>query len=402
MADSQGGRINKNSAATEKKDEVYLEDEINLIDYFVILWKRKYFIFLATVLPTLIVGITLFLGPRDYKITYTYNVNDWNLTEKNCNILISRFYSEENLDEIINKLQEGGLNKYAELIKKTGNNLNALMKVLKIEPVPAYIDLSKLTTADPEKITQAQKLTAQLLNVSVVGKDKNKFTQMALVIKDNFEKDAPVYTLEEQLAADIRLYRTRMGDIESDRFNLGLELKANKDMLEKLKKIKSALPDNTGGNVVLQFDIGPKVEYLPVSYQIQAIESRIVGLEKQISTNEQNYSYYSNVLDLEEKILAVLKDKTSSCRTIEQFRSIVVDMARKCDKQELKDYLNSYIKSIENRISDTVPTTETPRIYPIAKGTVKKSGVVFVIAFMVSVFSAFLWEGLEKNRTRIS
>jgi len=401
MADSQGGRINENSAATEKKDEAYLEDEINLIDYFVVLWKRKTFIFLVTVLPTLIVGITLFLGPRDYKITYTYNVNDWNLTEKNCNILINRFYSEENLDKIINKLQEGGLNKYAELIKKTGNNQNALMKVLKIEPVPAYIDLSK-TTTDPEKITQAQKLTAQLIEVSIVGKDKNEFSKMALVIKDNFEKEAPIYTLEEQLAANTRLYRTRMGDIESDRFNLGLELKANKDMLEKLKKIKPASPDNAGGNTVLQFNVGIQVEYLPVSYQIQAVESRIVELEKQIGTNEQNYNYYGNLLDLKEKMLAVLKDKTSSCRTLKQFRSIVVDMARKCDKQELKDYLNFYIKTIENRISDTVPTTETPQICPIAKGTVRKSGVVFAIAFMVSVFAAILQEGLGKNRTRIS
>jgi len=401
MADSQGGRINENSAATEKKDEAYLEDEINLIDYFVVLWKRKTFIFLVTVLPTLIVGITLFLWPRDYKITYTYNVNDWNLTEKNCNILINRFYSEENLDKIINKLQEGGLNKYAELIKKTGNNQNALMKVLKIEPVPAYIDLSK-TTTDPEKITQAQKLTAQLIEVSIVGKDKNEFSKMALVIKDNFEKEAPVYTLEEQLAANMRLYRTRMGDIESGRFNLEFELKANKEALEKLKKIKPASPDSAGGNAILQFDIGAKVEYLPVSCQIQAIESKIVELEKQTSTNEQNYNYSSNLLDLEEKILAVLKDKTSPCHTIEQFHSRIVDMAKNCNQQELKDYLNSYIKNIENRISDTVPTTETPRIYPIAKGTAKKSGVVFVIAFMVSVFAAFLREGFEKDGNPIS
>jgi len=67
-----------------------------------------------------------------------------------------------------------------------------------------------------------------------------------------------------------------------------------------------------------------------------------------------------------------------------------------------KDYLSSYIKKIENRISASKPVTENPEVYPVARGTAKKSGIVFVIAFMIAVFAVFLREGLEKNKAQIS
>ena len=70
MTNSQGGGTNEISAAAKIKNEVYLEDEVNLIDYFTVLWKRKWFIFLASVLPALMVGLAIFLWPRDYKVTY--------------------------------------------------------------------------------------------------------------------------------------------------------------------------------------------------------------------------------------------------------------------------------------------------------------------------------------------
>ena len=64
--------------------------------------------------------------------------------------------------------------------------------------------------------------------------------------------------------------------------------------------------------------------------------------------------------------------------------------------------MSSYIKNIDNRIASSKPITERPKIYPIAKGTAKKSGIVFVIAFMIAVFTAFLLEGLKKRPAQVS
>jgi len=66
----------------------------------------------------------------------------------------------------------------------------------------------------------------------------------------------------------------------------------------------------------------------------------------------------------------------------------------------LKEYLNSYIKRIENRLLAGGPVAENPRIHSIAKGTVKKSGIVLMAAFIISVVAAFLHEGI-KNRKEV-
>ncbi len=54
------------------QDVAFQEDEIDLMDYFVLFWRHKYFIIAGSILPTLIIGLVLFFSPRDYRLTYTY------------------------------------------------------------------------------------------------------------------------------------------------------------------------------------------------------------------------------------------------------------------------------------------------------------------------------------------
>ena len=54
MTSSENDGSNKQAAG----NDIY-EDEINLMDYLLVLWKRKWFIFLASVLPALVVGLAM-------------------------------------------------------------------------------------------------------------------------------------------------------------------------------------------------------------------------------------------------------------------------------------------------------------------------------------------------------
>ncbi len=330
------------------------------------------------------------------------DVSNWNLNEKNYNILINRFYSEENLNKIINKLRKNGINEYAELIRNAGNGIDALKNLLKFEPVPSYIDISEIKVTDLEQLEQIQKLTAQLLNMTIVGEPKEDLLKIASVIRSNLENLIPTYMIQEQLSANIRKFKTMMADIEINRFSLELTFKTNKFSLEKLKTIKTQTPDKIESNIILQFDVGGRSEYLPIEYQIQTAESRIIQLEERIKENEEKYKYYKNLLALNERLSAELKNNISSYYTIQQFHSFLTELIGSYEAKELKDYLSSYIKRIENRIAASVPVTENPSIYAIAKGTVQKSALVFVIAFMLSVFAAFLLEGLRKNQALAS
>jgi hypothetical protein len=395
-------------------------------------------------LPTLIVAISLYLWPKSYEVTYVYDVRDdvknnvrydvgndvgddtrdevrydvgndvgddtrdevrydvgnWNLDEKGYNIFVSRFYSEENLNKIANKLRENSFNEYAKSVINTTSNLNDLQKIVKFEPVPSYIDLSKVKITDAEQLKQIRKLKAQLLNVTITGKPKDKLFKIASVFRDNIEEVVPVYCIQREVANTINGYRAKMGDIERSKFNIELNLKRNKAIFAKLKEMEVEVSAKSEDNVTLQFDVGGRSEYLPLGCQIRAAEAKIIELEESIRGNTEKYNYYKNLLVLNKKMFAELKKNVSSYYSMQQYHLFLTKLIDDYESEELKDYLASYIKGIENRISTSVPISESPTISPVAKGTAKKSAVVFSIFLMISVFAVFLLEGLKQNELR--
>lgn len=385
---------NNDLKEAQREADTY-EDEINLMDYFLVLWKRKWFIFLVTVLPALIVGITFFLSPRDYKVTYVYDdISDLNLNEKNYNVLIGRFYSEENLSKLMDKLREKGLEEYVRQLSSG--------KGVELGISPPFLDISRLNISDPNQIDKIKNMKTLLFNVTITSKLKDDIYKISLVIRDNIEAVMPLYTARGELSVCGREYNNKLASIESSRFDLELALKNNNEILAGLKKVSVGIPNDMRDNIVLQFNVGEQSQYLPLNYQMQAAESKRIALEGNIKASEEDYKYYKDLLDLNNRIFAELNNKLSSDYTVEQFRSFLMSLADSYEKPQLKDYLNSYIRKIENRISASKPITEKPQIHPIAKGTVRKSSIVFVVSFMISVFAAFLLEGLEKNRAQAS
>ena len=385
------------------------EEEINLIDYFCVLWKRRYLILLVSVLPPLFAGFILFLRPTDYKVTYTYDVNNqgghdmasWNPDEKNYNVLLDQFYSEENIDRIVNKLRENGLDKYAQLIK-TAKGKKDLEEFIAFDVLPRYADLSKLQITNAAQLEEIRQLKALLLSMTIRARPVNSIFKICSVIRENFESVVPTYLIEKRLNAVMREHKADMGSIEEKRFDLELTLKTNKSAREKLRSVKVEASEKSEGGVMLQFDVGGQNEYLPLGYQIQARESKIIEVEENIETNKARYDYLKSLLELDGKLCAELKNNASSFYTIRQFHAFLSGLVDRYEGKELKDYLSSLIKQIENRISAGVPITESPKIYAVSKGTVKKSAIVFAISLMMSVFAAFLCEGVRKSQVRAS
>jgi len=422
MEDMQNNIPNSQPISRNVQEEANIyEDEINLIDYFLVLWKRKWLIFLASVLPSLVVGLVIFLGPRIYTLTYTYDVKDqyreqfgdqhreqtamdvssWNLDEKTYNVLLSRFYSKENLSRIIAKLQQEGFNEYAESIS-SARGIKEVEKLVKFEVLPPYIDLAKVKETDPTRLEKIRQLKALLLNVTVTGSPKKDISKISSVIRDNLENTIPVYLVADQLNIAIKEFRARMAGIEEDKFALQLALKKGNSILAKLKNIETETLDKTGSDIMLQFDVGGKSEYLPIEYQIQTAESRVIQLEETVKDNENKYKYYKNLLSLNKRLFAGTKDKMVADYTMQQFRSYLIELTKGIEQEELKDYLSSYIKGVESRIAMSTPVVENPSIYAVSKGTVKKSGIVFAVALMISTFAAFLLEGFKKSQVKTS
>jgi hypothetical protein len=311
------------------------------------------------------------------------------------------FYSQENISKLVNKLRENGMAKYADLMNKA-NTRKDIEKFAAFEVKSPYADLSKVNTTESAKSEQSKQLKVMLLKLTITGRLQNDILKIASVIRDNLENVIPVYFVGKELNASVQENRDEMAQIERERFNVNLALKKDRAILAKLKNIITQT-SKSEENITLQFNVSDKSEYIPIAYQIQAAEAKVVQLEEQIAADSERYAYYKDLLTLNEKLSAEIKDKASSYYTIQQFQLFLTGFTDGCKNEGLKDYLNSYIKNISNRISASMPVTEKPRVYPVpvAKGTVKKIATAFAIALALSVFTAFLLEGLKKVKLKL-
>jgi hypothetical protein len=404
MTGSQDNSKNEKTVPAKISEKTYFEDEINLIDYVNVLWKHRYLILAVSILPSLVIGLVLFLRPTDYQVTYIYDVSntsnkdiaDWNLNQTNYDYLLDQYYSEKNIDKIIKKLQDGRLAEYAQLLDSARITQN-LEKYIYFEVSPPYTDLTKLQITNAAQLEEIKQLQPLLLKMTIKARPSGSVSKIFSVIRENFENIIPIYLIERQLNVAADGLKADMADIEKGKFNMELALQMKKSTLEKLKVLKVESPDKSGMTVI-QFN-SDKNDYLPLEYQIQAKEFQVVEDEQQIKLNEAKYDHDKNLLELNAKLSAELKSNTSSYYTIQQFHDFLASLTDSYISTDVKDYLSSLIKRIENRISASTPVNERPLIYAASKGTAKKTAIVFMALLMISVFAAFLCEGIQKSRT---
>jgi hypothetical protein len=397
MPNSKNGIPNKQSVSKNTIGQVDTpEDEIDLIDYFRVLWKWKYFIILFTVLPTLIIFLIFNFLPKDYEITYIYDTyidkqfpkmlprelegikDSYQLTaqsgqellEKNRRILLDQFYSKENLDKLAAKLRDNSLDIYARGISKSQIQLE---------------------------------ISNALSTLTIIGNSEQDVQKISSIVREDFEKVIPIYTVREELNSVIAGLKTHMADIKQNSFSMEFELERKKAILKKMKNLQPSDPNTISGGIILQINnISQNSEYLPLVYQIQAIDANIITIEETINTNQKRYNYYKNLISLNEKLFDEVKNKISSYYTIQEFHSFLATMMDDYAENELADYLNAYTTRIENMISINTPVIEKPRAYPIPKGTVKKSMVLLASLLIITSFVAFLLEAVQRRQAPAS
>jgi len=383
------------------------EDEIDLLDYFKVLCKRKRLILIGTVVPTVIVGLAVMLSPRRFKASYTYNVenrtnsvvSNWSLDEKNYRLLLVRFYSDENAAGIAAKLRERGLKQQADAVD---SGTKTLVRAVEFEVFPPYIKPSRATIDNAEKLDSIYQSKAQLLSVTIAVATPKNIAPFTAAIRDNFENVMPLYDIQDHLENTVIQLRAENAGLEKNRFDTALAVKNNRSVLSRLKNLKTELPQRPAENVVLQLDIGEKPEYLPMEYQVQAVELKITGLEGELEADAEKHNFNMELLALNKKLLDHVKKQMSSYYTIQEFHSFLVNLADSYNRDDLKSYLNSYATTIDSRIMASAPVTERPEVHPVARDTVKKVAVVFAILLMISIFAAFLLEGIQKSQAQAS
>ena len=341
---------------------VSAEDEINLVDYLMVLWRRKYFIVLGTAIPTLIFGLALFFSPDKYKVAYTY---DFGLDEKGCKVLLGHFYGAENWG-----LLAAGL-------KGTG----------------FYESAAAAPNADIKL-----EISGTSLLLTVEGNSPEYVRNISSIVRDNIEAVLPMYAVKKELSNAVTGFKTKIADIEENKFNQELELQRKKAVLAKLKNLEPE-ESNSPANIILQFgDVRQDCEYLPLVYQIQATDVNIVNIEETIVANQKKCEYYNTLQSLDERLLKEVNNKAASYYTLGDFHSFLTNVMSENENAGAVDYLKAYIKRIENMMTTTRPVVDKPEIHPVPKDAGAKTATTSAVLLVVTILTAFLLENLPKKQ----
>lgn len=366
---------------------------------FGLLWRRRLLIAAGTVIPALLAALLLFLWPRKYTATFVY---EHPVRESEYNVLVRRFYSLENLEKVAGRLREKGLTRCAQDLLGCQSE-GSLEKLIRLTASPAYP--KRLQTTDPATSEKISAFQAQLLSVQITGRSRKDVETTADVVTANFEHVLPMYAIRNDLKELIRRFKVMAADIEDNRFTLDMDLQREQARREKLKALEGGQPSSDSKSeirnsnsqpedrLVLQFtDVKSSREFLPLPYQIQAVQSKIIDLQETIRGNEDKYTYCVGVLELSDKLLNQVEQSILTHYTVQQFLGFVGEQLLACKDKAQADFLKSYIRRTENLVLVSTRAGQSPVIYPVPKHLVGTSLLVFIAAMMVTIFAAVVLE----------
>jgi hypothetical protein len=66
-------------------------------------------------------------------------------------------------------------------------------------------------------------------------------------------------------------------------------------------------------------DVRNSREFLPLSYQIRAIQSKIIDMQETLNSDDEKYRFYLNVLEVNDRLLSRIEESLLTYYTVQQF-----------------------------------------------------------------------------------
>ncbi len=364
-----------------------------ILRYVRVLWRRKGLIVFGSLLPAVVVGVVLFLWPYKYETTFVY---EYPVTEATYEVLLTRFYSAENLRRIIGRLRESGVEDYAEKLNRARTE-RTLKRLIQFQTLPGLP--KRVPTTDPEVSERITVFEPQLLSIEITGYSRQSVVTVADIVADSFENVLPVYDARGALTESIRELKSLAAEIEENRFGLALDMQKEKARLEQLSNALAQSSEVPQSDVVIELtDVQGSEEFLPLTYQIRAAQSKIIDLQEATDREQRQYEYYLAVLDFDQAALEKIDESILAYYTIDQFVDFLSERLAEIDNEALANHVQAFIRKTENLASVGRRVSRRPVIFPVSKHIAMRSVLAFVVFLMITTFAAVVLEMRDEQR----
>jgi len=391
-----------------------IPDEINLMDYIQVIRKRKWLIFIGTLLCMVVAGVVSFTKPKVYEAkaylmvtSPKYSVEFASKEGSKISTPIFQNISAETFSKII--LNEHTARTVIAKLRLDSPphqyTASQILGQIKVE-YPRNTNLILLKVQDTSKDRAAQIVNAWASafierNDEVVSKETTdtfnfvmgqlEETKVSLKTAEEelerFQKASKIELLREQISGKIKQivqYESRLDDairsqlIEKARYN---------ELISQIKEQERTIPVDKG--LIGKEEINPLYINLvsrraDTAVNIQSFDAEILQLKKNLKNLNEEVSGLKKQLSEQELI------QTRLTRNMETAKSTFEILSRKGEETRV----SSSIKAGTIQVSVPATTPEFP-IGPKKRQNVMIAGVV---GFLASIMMAFFMEFLQKNK----
>jgi len=154
--------------------------------------------------------------------------------------------------------------------------------------------------------------------------------------------------------------------------------------------------------VLLQFtDVDNSRHFLPLSYQVRAVQANIIDLQETLANDERLYAYILQILDVAQELLDTVERRLLTYYTVDEFFDLVDEKLSACEDAAVEDFLRAYKRKTENLVLVNTRAGESPVVYRVSKHIVNRAALAFVVSLMVAAFVAVLLEYRREKSTSV-
>jgi len=372
------------------------EDEVDLMDYLAVVWKRKWLIIISTAGCAILAGVVSFLLPSQWEV--------------DALVLPARFQVQTEQGQYVEVLVVDPVQVAAQIMQEAYNSRIA---------AELNLDLAKLPKLKAENLKDT-KLTRISITENDVGKAKSILSTLFNFLKIDFDKklDIEIINIKSQMAVQIELIKNQVNSKEliiKDSLNelKLLDIEINKAIqkvvsTEKLVKIS----EERGINIVEEMiTVKTRIDESDAQKKITLTEKKegAEALGLLLYAHEiQNNLEYCNALDeklsnekiSQENLRLSIEDKKEDINKLNTMKDKLRNEIGKV-KIEIENILNQ-IKVLSDkkaRFDYTQLVKEpTSSLYPIAPKKKRNVLIAGLLGAVVFTMLAFFLEYVEKRK----
>lgn len=375
-------------------------ENTTIYDYFYIVIKHKFLILACAIVAVVVAAAAFKLMFQRYSINYTYN--KWDTTYFNYELFLDRFYSEENIDWLINQLRKAGCDDYASRLEDSRESgRTEIFKYINFRIWPENLQNMKLEFLSMDNIRELADFPVRMMRVGIINGKNQELKTVGEIVRNNVENRLPLYNLNDSIVTAMIGFRHEMSQIQRSRQVSLMEIEKEQAILEKLSKIPNdidAQPNNTG--IMLQMDLSEQSDFMPLEYQKRAAQARIINKQEQMNLNKSEEEYYRHLLELYSKILSIVSNGNQTDISLNELVEKITELQLKSTNNITQDHLNAFLRDIEIVIARSTPATQTPKLQRTG-GFNKVLILSLAIGILGGIMASFVLEGIKLRKMSI-